>query len=98
MLPDVSSGKFVSHEPQGVRTGRQDSERDRVRAFLRNAAKHWTDGRIANTIILRMSNGFAQELARLGPGRPIGEWSLARARGYCGRLARIHYENFSVAS
>src|SRR3989440_9705487 len=45
-----------------------------------------------------MRNGFAQELTRLGPGRPIGEWSLARARGYCGRLARTHYENFSVAS
>jgi len=28
----------------------------------------------------------------------MGEWSLARARGYCGRLARTHYENFSVAS
>src|SRR5438132_3410494 len=45
-----------------------------------------------------MRNGFAQELARLGPGRPIRGWSLARARGYCGRLARTHYENFSVAS
>src|SRR5688572_2798263 len=45
-----------------------------------------------------MSNGFLGELARLGPGRVGKAWSLARARAYCGRLARTHYENFSVAS
>lgn len=45
-----------------------------------------------------MRNGFARELARLGPGRVHQEWSLSRARAYCTRLARTHYENFSVAS
>jgi squalene synthase HpnC len=45
-----------------------------------------------------MDNGFAAELARLGPGAAPRPWTLAQAQGYCGRLARRHYENFSVAS
>jgi squalene synthase HpnC len=45
-----------------------------------------------------MQNGFAKELARYGPGRPNTPVSLAQARLYCSRLARTHYENFSVAS
>jgi squalene synthase HpnC len=45
-----------------------------------------------------MRNGFLTELAHLGPGRVGQEWSLGRARAYCSRLARTHYENFSVAS
>jgi squalene synthase HpnC len=45
-----------------------------------------------------MHNGFAAELSRLGPDRPYAPVSLAVARAYCGRLARTHYENFSVAS
>ena len=46
----------------------------------------------------RMENGFAKDLARFGPQcltRPV---SLAAARAYCTRLARSHYENFTVAS
>jgi len=45
-----------------------------------------------------MRNGFAAELARLGPGRLPGPVPLRRARRYCQRLAESHYENFSVAS
>src|SRR5262245_51018204 len=45
-----------------------------------------------------MRNGFAQELAALGPGRLGPAWSAARARQYCARLTHTHYENFSVAS
>jgi squalene synthase HpnC len=45
-----------------------------------------------------MHNGFAAELARLGPDRSYAPVSLGLARAYCGRLARTHYENFSVAS
>jgi squalene synthase HpnC len=45
-----------------------------------------------------MHNGFAAELARLGPDRSYAPVGLGLARAYCGRLARSHYENFSVAS
>jgi squalene synthase HpnC len=45
-----------------------------------------------------MRSAFAAELDRLGPGRAYPPADLARARGYCRRLARTHYENFSVAS
>jgi squalene synthase HpnC len=45
-----------------------------------------------------MHNGFAQELARFGPGVLMSPVPLAEARAYCGQLARSHYENFSVAS
>jgi squalene synthase HpnC len=45
-----------------------------------------------------MHNGFLAELARLGPDAPPRTFSLAAARGYCARLTRGHYENFSVAS
>jgi squalene synthase HpnC len=45
-----------------------------------------------------MHNGFLAELARLGPDAPPRRFSLAAARGYCARLTRTHYENFSVAS
>ena len=40
---------------------------------------------------------FADELARHGPNRP---WtgSPTAARGYCARVTRGHYENFTVAS
>ncbi|HMF14664.1 MAG TPA: squalene/phytoene synthase family protein, partial [Gemmataceae bacterium] len=45
-----------------------------------------------------MDNGFARELARFGP--EAGQRSLSRAEcwSYCSRLARTHYENFTVAS
>ena len=49
-------------------------------------------------IIPRMHNGFAAELARFGPGSTHAPVTRAWARGYCGRLARSHYENFTVAS
>jgi squalene synthase HpnC len=46
----------------------------------------------------RMDSGFAHELARFGPETDHAPVSRAWARAYCGRLARRHYENFSVAS
>lgn len=45
-----------------------------------------------------MHNGFAGELARLGPPCRYAAPAPAAARQYCSRLARGHYENFSVAS
>jgi squalene synthase HpnC len=45
-----------------------------------------------------MNNGFAKELARFGPGRSYPPMPPARAHIYCDRLARSHYENFTVAS
>jgi squalene synthase HpnC len=45
-----------------------------------------------------MNNGFVADLARLGPDAPPLWFTLGAARGYCARLARSHYENFSVAS
>jgi squalene synthase HpnC len=45
-----------------------------------------------------MQTGFLAELARLGPDRSYAPVALGLARAYCGRLARTHYENFSVAS
>src|ERR1700689_3120108 len=45
-----------------------------------------------------MSTAFLQELESLGPDRPLPQFTLPQAREYCGRLARSHYENFSVAS
>jgi squalene synthase HpnC len=45
-----------------------------------------------------MHSGFAHELARLGPERAYGPVRVATARAYCSRLARTHYENFTVAS
>src|SRR5262245_52356351 len=47
---------------------------------------------------LRMRNGFVAELQRLGPGARHAPFPLTRARNYCSRLARTHYENFSVAT
>jgi squalene synthase HpnC len=45
-----------------------------------------------------MDAGFAAELARFGPEQVSAPVSLAEARSYCSRLARSHYENFTVAS
>ncbi len=45
-----------------------------------------------------MHNGFAQELAILGPEGRYVPFSVQQARAYCRRLAESHYENFSVAS
>jgi squalene synthase HpnC len=45
-----------------------------------------------------MRNGFADELARLGPDAPRVTWTLGQSHAYCSRLARTHYENFTVAS
>ena len=45
-----------------------------------------------------MQNGFAKELARWGPQAHYGVLSRPQAQAYCARLARTHYENFSVAS
>jgi len=45
-----------------------------------------------------MHSGFAKDLRRYGPDRPRETVGLADARSYCSRLARTHYENFTVAS
>jgi squalene synthase HpnC len=45
-----------------------------------------------------MQSGFAVELRRFGPDRAYRPVRLADARAYCSRLARSHYENFSVTS
>jgi squalene synthase HpnC len=45
-----------------------------------------------------MRNGFLSDLERFGPDRNYAALTLPRARSYCARLARTHYENFSVAS
>jgi squalene synthase HpnC len=42
--------------------------------------------------------GTVTDLERFGPGRRHAPVSLADARRYCNRLARSHYENFTVAS
>ncbi len=41
---------------------------------------------------------FADELARFGPESKYDPFNLPEARTYCSRLARTHYENFTVAS
>ncbi|MGE3807893.1 MAG: squalene synthase HpnC [Gemmataceae bacterium] len=45
-----------------------------------------------------MSQAFAIELARYGPARHYAPVGRVEAQSYCSRLARTHYENFSVAS
>jgi squalene synthase HpnC len=45
-----------------------------------------------------MSSAFAAELIRFGPEGRHPPLSRAEAQGYCSRLARSHYENFTVAS
>src|SRR5437899_10055953 len=45
-----------------------------------------------------MDNGFAQQLKRFGPQHFYPPPRLADAQQYCSRLARTHYENFTVAS
>jgi squalene synthase HpnC len=45
-----------------------------------------------------MDNVFRRDLARFGPQRRGTLVQLAQARSYCSRLARSHYENFTVAS
>jgi squalene synthase HpnC len=45
-----------------------------------------------------MDNDFARELTRFGPTSAHPCLGLAEAQSYCSRLARSHYENFTVAS
>jgi phytoene/squalene synthetase len=45
-----------------------------------------------------MNNGFVTELQRFGPKASYVRPDRPHARRYCSRLARSHYENFSVAS
>jgi squalene synthase HpnC len=45
-----------------------------------------------------MASSFAAELSRYGPDASYAPVSATEARAYCSRLARTHYENFTVAS
>jgi squalene synthase HpnC len=45
-----------------------------------------------------MNEAFSADLDLYGPGRLRQPMELGEARAYCSRLARTHYENFSVAS
>jgi squalene synthase HpnC len=45
-----------------------------------------------------MGSRFSAELQRLGPAAYRKSFSVGEARNYCRRLAREHYENFTVAS
>jgi len=45
-----------------------------------------------------MENGFAKDLAWLGPDGERPVFTRSQAQTYCRRLATTHYENFSVAS
>jgi squalene synthase HpnC len=46
----------------------------------------------------KMKTAFTEDLARFGPGAAYEPPDRGRARLYCSRLARSHYENFTVAS
>src|SRR3954453_2447325 len=48
--------------------------------------------------MLTMPTGFQTDLRRFGPDAIYAPPSLVQAPGYCARLTRGHYENFSVAS
>src|SRR5262245_55175545 len=43
-------------------------------------------------------SGSASVVASADEDDTSNQWSLCRARSYCSRLARSHYENFTVAS
>ncbi len=61
----------------------------------------FTDGIYRENIFEQVNfsrSRFAQELNRFGPWRSYAPVGRAVARAYCARLARTHYENFSVAS
>lgn len=45
-----------------------------------------------------MAESFSWHLRHYGPEADYPRMDLARARSYCKRLARSHYENFTVAS
>jgi squalene synthase HpnC len=45
-----------------------------------------------------MNGAFLDELRRYGPESSAPPMSLRQAKEYCSRLARSHYENFSVAT
>lgn len=45
-----------------------------------------------------MTPSFSKELARFGPNRDYPVLGIVQARRYCRRLAKTHYENFTVAS
>src|SRR5438270_1015218 len=45
-----------------------------------------------------MSQTYTPHLRRIGPDRVGMPIDVAHARSYCSRLARTHYENFTVAS
>jgi squalene synthase HpnC len=45
-----------------------------------------------------MQSPFLKELSRFGPHAEYPPFSVSAARAYCSRLARSHYENFSVAT
>src|SRR5438552_1981530 len=52
----------------------------------------------AAAIMPAMAEGFAAELARYGPEQHYTPVPRSIAQVYCSKLARSHYENFTVAS
>ena len=62
------------------------------------ASREKTVSTLTAVLFVLMRYGFLSEMARYGTGRDRPVITLAKARRYCGRLARAHYENFAVAS
>src|SRR5947207_11044353 len=79
-----------------MRSIRPPSPRAAARGLLHGHFPYRAPPRPA--IIPVMHNGFAADLARYGPGTAHAPVSRQEAQSYCSRLARTHYENFSVAS
>lgn len=62
------------------------------------AQPYWFASQPRAPIMGSMKDWFTRDLARYGPGARKSPVSRAQARAYCSRLARSHYENFTVAS
>src|SRR5262249_9618037 len=67
-------------------------------SFRLSSAQMTRRKRARMPIMPPMSNSFITELERFGPERFYAPLSRAQAQVYCSRLARTHYENFTVAS
>jgi squalene synthase HpnC len=65
---------------------------------IRSSPDEHLQGRLAGDYNQPMHNGFAGQLSRFGPLGAYSAPSLSAAQRYCSRLARSHYENFTVAT